>query len=102
MRHALVHVRYPEHVAAARALPAEDALDRVLMTYLPPAAYTRPPLLARAFGLPVRDVVAGLERLAAAGHAVPVPGPPAGREGPRYAWAAGAAVPEGAAAGGAR
>ena len=100
MRHALVHVRYPEHVAAARALSAEAALDRLLMTYLPLAAYTRPVPLARAIGLPPGDVVAGLERLAAAGFAVPAPGPDSAREGPRFAWADADPAGDGAAAAG--
>ena len=99
MRHALVHVRYPEHVAAARALSAEAVLDRLLMTYLPLAAYTRPVPLARAIGLPPGDVVAGLERLAAAGYAVPAPGPDSAREGPRFAWADAVPAGDGAAGG---
>ena len=100
MRHALVHVRYPEHVAAARALTAEAALDRLLMTYLPLAAYTRPAPLAKAMGLPAADVVAGLERLAGAGYAVPVPGPERAKEGPRFAWAEAAPARAGEAVGG--
>jgi hypothetical protein len=85
-------------VAAARALTAEAALDRLLMTYLPLAAYTRPVPLAKAMGLPAADVVAGLERLAGAGYAVPVSGPDRAKEGPRFVWAE--AAPAGEAVGG--
>jgi hypothetical protein len=75
MRHALVHVRYPQHVAAARDLSFEAALDELLMTYLPLAAYARPAALARAFGVAPAAVLAGLQRLAEAGRAAPEPGP---------------------------
>lgn len=70
MRHALIHVRYPQHVAAAQELTAPAALDRLLMTYLPHAVYARSAALAKGLTLPEADVQAGLRRLVAAGAAV--------------------------------
>jgi hypothetical protein len=70
MRHALVHVRYPQHVAAAQALSAPEALDRLLLAYLPSAVYARPTALAKALSLPAADLRAGLMRLAERGQVV--------------------------------
>ena len=67
------------------------------MTYLPLAVYARPAPLAKAIGLPAADVVAGLERLAGAGYAVPAPGPDRAESGPLFVWAA-TAAPAGEAA----
>jgi hypothetical protein len=89
MRHALVHVRYPQHVAAAEALSAPEALDRLLLAYLPHAVYARPTALAKALTLPVADLRASLARLAGAGQVVPVSRPDESE--PLYNWAAGAA-----------
>jgi hypothetical protein len=71
MRHALVHVRYPEHVAAAASLSRPAALEAILTTYLPQAIYARPAHLARALSVPEAEVREALERLARAGQAVP-------------------------------
>ncbi|MDQ3700975.1 MAG: hypothetical protein M3442_08665, partial [Chloroflexota bacterium] len=70
MRHALIHVRYPQHVAAAEELSPPAALDRFLMTYLPHAVYARSGTLAKGLTLLEADVQAGLQRLVAAGAAV--------------------------------
>jgi len=72
MGHALVRLRYPEHVAAAEALSREEALDRFLRAYLPAAVYAVPPVLARALRLADDDVRAGLQRLEQEGVAEPL------------------------------
>jgi hypothetical protein len=69
MRHALVQLRYPDHVAAAEALTREAALDLFLATYLPHAAYAVPTPLARHLGLPLPELRAALDRLVAQGQA---------------------------------
>jgi hypothetical protein len=86
MRHALVHVRYPEHVAAAAGLSRQAALEAILMTYLPQAVYARPGPLAKALGVAEAEVCEGLERLVAAGRALP--GSPSGANPALYFWAA--------------
>jgi len=72
MGHALVRLRYPEHVAAAEALTREEALDRFLRAYLPAAVYAVPPVLARALRLAEIDLRAGLRRLEQEGVAEPL------------------------------
>ncbi len=93
MRHALVRSRYPEASAAAELLTVEEAVDRFLGAYLPPAAYAAPVPLARHLRLGRGEMVGGFERLVGRGGAMPVPSPD-GRA-TRYAWtgprAAGAA-----------
>ncbi len=73
MGHALVRLRYPQHVAAAEALTREEALDRFLRSYLPAALYAAPPALAKALRLAETDLRAGLQRLEREGVAVPLP-----------------------------
>lgn len=65
MRHALVAVRYPEHLAAAERMSDDEALRQFLLAYLPCAAYAAPTVLARHLALPEATLRAGLERLAA-------------------------------------
>ena len=67
MSHALVATRYPEHVAAARQLSRETALEQFLRAYLPHAGYAAPTPLARHLKLAEPDLVAALDRLAQAG-----------------------------------
>jgi hypothetical protein len=86
MRHALVTVRYPDHIAAAARLTREEAIDQLLARYLPAAAYAVPAPLAKHLGLPEAELRAGLERLAGQGHAVQTPIP--GQKTPGYAWVA--------------
>jgi hypothetical protein len=85
MGHALVRMRYPEHVEAAGSMSAEEALDGVLRVYLPHAVYAVPPVLARHLKLPVDVLRSGLERLAAAGEASPAALD--GHKGVCYVWA---------------
>jgi hypothetical protein len=84
MSHALVHARYPEHVAAAEQLSAEQALEQFLGAYLPPATYALPGVLARHLGLEEAPLLAGLERLAAEGRASSMLIP--GRKGDCYVY----------------
>jgi hypothetical protein len=69
MRHALVATRYPEAVAAARDLDQADALDMLLMCYLPSAMYALPGPLAKHLGLEAPALRAALDRLVADGRA---------------------------------
>jgi hypothetical protein len=71
MSHALVSLRYPEHVEAAERMTREEALDRFLRTYLPHAAYAAPVLLARHLSLPEGELCAALDRLAESGLVKP-------------------------------
>jgi hypothetical protein len=88
MGHALVSIRYPEHVEAAERMTRQEALRRFLLTYLPQAVYIVPAVLARHLKLPESEVCAGVEELAQEGliSTVAVPG----RNGPCHAWQAGA------------
>lgn len=72
MRHALVTRRYATHVAAARKLDQQSAIDRLISFYLPAAVYALPETLARHLRLPADLLLAGFERLAATGRAEPV------------------------------
>jgi hypothetical protein len=63
MRHALVSVRYPEHVAAAERMAHQEALRQLLLAYLPPAVYARPVVLAKHLRLPEAELREALERL---------------------------------------
>jgi hypothetical protein len=69
MGHALVFTRYRQHVDAAERMSREDALYRLLRTYLPHAVYALPAPLARHLKLPEDELRAALERLAADGCA---------------------------------
>lgn len=67
MGHALVALRYPEHVEQAERMTCESALDQVLRAYLPHAVFVVPAVLARHLGLAEGDLRAALDRLAQAG-----------------------------------
>ncbi len=67
MLHGLVHLHYREHVDAAARLSREEALGRVLTTYLPSAVYAVPTVLARDVKLPEAELRAALDRLAESG-----------------------------------
>jgi hypothetical protein len=82
--HALVYVRYRDDVDAAERLTREGALDQVLRTYLPNAAYAAPTILARHLRLEETDLRAGLDRLVAAGQAEKSTLP--GYKGECYVW----------------
>jgi hypothetical protein len=69
MHHALVRIRYPEHVAAAERLTRDEALDSVLATYLASAVYALPGALAKQLAVPERELRAGLDRLVATDRA---------------------------------
>ncbi|MGH2371474.1 MAG: AlkZ-related protein [Chloroflexota bacterium] len=71
MRHALVTVQYPQHVAAAERLSREAAMEQLLKTYLPNASYALPVPLAKHLTLPEAEVRAGLERLVEARQVAP-------------------------------
>src|SRR5437764_1604373 len=68
MRHALVRVRYPEHVATVEQMARTDAMDAFLTAYLPAAVYAVPAVLAKHLKLPEAELRAGLDRLAGAGR----------------------------------
>ena len=65
MGHALVSVRHPDALEAAGRMTRGDAIDRVLLTYLPSAVYIVPPILAKHLGITVDELSDGLERLVA-------------------------------------
>jgi hypothetical protein len=69
MSHALVSIRYPEHVAAAERMGREQALELFLKTYLPQAIYALPGPLAKHLKLPEAELRAGFEQLVAANGA---------------------------------
>ncbi len=84
MRHALVSSHYPEHLAAASGMSEEEALDRVLRTYLAAAAYAVPAVLSRHLKLPPQQLVAALDRLIRSGMVTPMELP--GLRGTCYVW----------------
>ena len=84
MRHALVSVRYPQHVDAAEQMARREALHRFLLAYLPQAVYAVPSVLARHLAIPEAELRAGLDELVAASKASPVI-PPQSRS-VCYAW----------------
>src|SRR5438552_1476056 len=69
MRHALVRMRYPNHVAAAEQMTPEDAMDAFLTTYFPAAVYAVPAVLAKHLKLSEAELRAGLDRLVGVGRA---------------------------------
>lgn len=64
MRHALIQVRYPEHVAAAARMTREAAHAAFLGAYLPSASYAVPAVLAKHLNLAEAELRAGFDRLA--------------------------------------
>lgn len=69
MSHALVSMRYPEHVERAERMSCEEAYDCFLRTYLPNAVFAVPAVLARHLALAEGELRAALDRSVAAGTA---------------------------------
>ncbi len=84
MYHALVRVRYPEYVHKAESMTREQALEQVLMAYLPPAAYAAPMMLARHLKLSETELLEGLDRMVEAGRMTPTS--LAGYKSACYVW----------------
>src|SRR5919198_5099540 len=84
MRHALVRVRYPEHVATAERMTRTDAMDAFLTPYLSAAIYAVPAVLAKHLKLPEAELRAGLDRLVGAGRATTLTLPQ--QKGMCYLW----------------
>lgn len=66
----LVEAWLPDAVAAGRSLSRAAALDRLVARYLAAAVYTRPPVLARLFGVPRGEIEAAVIRLVRRGIAL--------------------------------
>ena len=66
--HTLIASRYQSYLTNAEQLTREEALDKLLLTYLPHAVYALPTVLARHLRLPEQELRAGLERLCASGQ----------------------------------
>jgi hypothetical protein len=64
-----IATRYQTYLARAQRLSREQALDHLLLAYLPQAVYALPAVLARHLRLPEQELRAGLERLCASGQA---------------------------------
>ncbi len=69
MGHALVFMRYRQHVDAAEGMTREEALRQVLLAYLPHAVYAHPTPLARHLKLPEDDLRTALDQFVADGYA---------------------------------
>lgn len=69
MHHALVMECYRDYVVAAEQMSPDDALDRLLASYLPNAVYALPVPLARHLGIEESLLRAGLDRLVQEGGA---------------------------------
>ncbi|HEY7349841.1 MAG TPA: hypothetical protein VH599_16105 [Ktedonobacterales bacterium] len=82
--HTLVSTRYQDYLERGQRLTREEALEHLLLTYLPSAVYALPTVLARHLRLPEPELRAGLERLCAAGQVETVSF--AGQKGPCYLW----------------
>jgi hypothetical protein len=59
----LLEAWLPEPVAQGRRLSRAAALERLIVRYLHAAIYSRPPLLARLFGVPLSEAEATIARL---------------------------------------
>ncbi len=69
MHHALVMERYRDYLGAAGRLSFDEALDRLLTTYLPNAVYALPVPLARHLGIDEAPLHSALDRLVEQGLA---------------------------------
>jgi hypothetical protein len=69
MSHALVPTRYRAQAEAADRLTREQAVELLLLRYLPQSMYIVPTVFARHMKVPDAEVVAACERLAAAEQA---------------------------------
>lgn len=67
--HTLIATRYQQQLECAQQLSREEALEQLLLTYLPQAVYALPTVLARHLRLPEAELRAGLERLCASRQA---------------------------------
>jgi hypothetical protein len=82
--HALLYLRFREHVDAAERLTRAEALDQALRVYLPTAVYAAPTILARHLRLEEDELCAGLDRLVEGGQAEKRALP--GYKGECYVW----------------
>jgi hypothetical protein len=82
--HTLIATRYQDYLEQAQRLSREEALEQMLLTYLPQAVYAVPTVLARHLRLPERELRAGLERLCAQGQVETIS--LAGQKGGCYLW----------------
>jgi hypothetical protein len=82
--HALLYLRFREHVDAAERLTRAEALDQALRVYLPTAVYAAPTILARHLRLEEDELCAGLDRLVEGGQAGKRALP--GYKGECYVW----------------
>ena len=85
--HTLIAERYQSYLTSAEQLSREEALEKLLLTYLPQAVYTLPTVLARHLRLPEQELRAGLERLCASGQAEAISLD--GQKGACYRWSEG-------------
>ena len=72
MRHALVSTQYSRERAIAARMTREDALQQLLLVYLPHAVYAKPDLLAKHLGIPKEEVVEVFDHLVKADTVVPI------------------------------
>lgn len=82
--HTLISERYQSYLTSAEQLSREEALEKLLLTYLPQAVYALPTVLARHLRLPEQELRAGLERLCADGQAEAISLD--GQKGACYRW----------------
>ena len=87
--HTLLSAHYREYLTKAELLSREDALEQLLLTYLPQAVYAVPTVLARHLRLPEPELRAGLERLCSTGQVAATSLD--GQKGACYLWQEGAA-----------
>jgi hypothetical protein len=66
-RHGLIFERQPSDVTAALAMTTASAVDALLAAYLPSARYAVPSILAKHVRIDESELIAGLDRLTAAG-----------------------------------
>ena len=84
MSHALVPARYRDQARAADQLTRQQAMESLLLRYVPQAVYIVPNVFARHMKLPEAEVVAGCERLLKVEHLRMASVP--GVKGAVYAW----------------
>ncbi len=84
MYHALVNLRYPQHVAVASRLERGEALEQFLLIYLRCAVYAVPHVLAKHLGLDGEELCGGLDHLVETGRVTPLRLPT--QKMPCYLW----------------
>jgi hypothetical protein len=82
--HTLIATRYQDYLERAQQLSREEALEHLLLTYLPQAVYAVPTVLARHLRLPEAELRAGLERFCSSGQVETMS--IAGQKGSCYLW----------------